>query len=362
MKKSLMVGAVVAVLLVASLVMAASYSDVPSSSIYAPAVSALSKAKIMVGSNGLFNGTATVNRYQLAQTAYNLLNYIEKDPVLAKKQDIVALQTIVNSIVKKLGDTNSIVANLQTEVNSLKVVVGEVQSVKNVTEIAKIVANNTNTISTLQNMLISIKTDLSSQIEKAAKLANINNNMIANQAKEIKQNSAFLYKKIAVATQPIATNAKAIKSLQSQLAALKTKESKDYIALSTEIPSMSNSLSNQMGFVKNDVSNLKTQLSTLQSQLAALKTKESNDYIALSTSIPSMQNSLSNQIGFIKNDLKTTKSQLSNQISNTKIALEQEVSQANKKANLAMWTGMAGIAIGVIGFGTFLYWVWNMRP
>ena len=345
MKKSLMVGAIVAVLLVASLAMAAAYSDVPSSSIYAPAVEALSKAKIMVGSNGLFNGSATVNRYQLAQTAYNLLNYIEKDPILAKEQDITVLQTVVNSIVKKLGDTNSIVANLQTEVNSLKVVVGEL---KGVPELAKVVASNNQTLSTLQTMLVSIKTDLSSKVSaaaanagKAVKLANINNNMIANQAKEIasinqsikalkasqntsaliakvkgeleaelNQDSAFLYRKIAVATKPVADNSKAIKDLQSQL--------------------------------------------------ASLKKKVSDDYIALSTTIPSVRNSLSNQIGFIKNDLKNSKAQLSSQISNTKIALEQEISQANSRANLAMWTGVAGIAIGAIGFGTFLYWVWYL--
>lgn len=344
MKKSLIVGVVVAVLLMASLAMAASYSDVPSTSIYAPAVEALSKAKIMVGSNGLFNGSATVNRYQLAQAAYNLLNYIEKDPLLAKAQDITVLQTVVNSIVKKLGDTNSIVANLQTELNSLKVVVSEL---KGVPEVSKVVASNTQKLSTLQTILISMKSDLSSKISaasndagKAVKLANINNNMIANQAKEIasinqslkslkanqntdallaklkgeleaelNESSAFLYKKISVATKPIATNSKSIKDLQSQL--------------------------------------------------ASLKKKESDDYVALSTTIPSVKSSLSNQIGFIKNDLKNSKAQLSNQISNTKVALEQEIASANKKADVAMWIGIGGITIGAIGFGTFLYWVWN---
>ncbi len=344
MRKSLTVVAVVAILLLASFAMAASYSDVPANSIYAPAVEALSNAKIMTGSNGLFNGSTAVNRYQLAQAAYNLLNYLEKDPILAKEQDVIALQTVINSIVKKLGDTNSIVANLQTEVKSLKVIVDELKGMPN---LAKIVANNTQSIDALQSLLVDVKMSLSSKVDsasanagKALKLTNINNQMIANQSKElasvkqdikslkaaqnndelmkvkgeleaeINQTSAFLYKKIAVATKPVADNTKAVKDLKSQFDSLK-----------------------------------KTQ---------------SDDYIALNTSVSSVKSSLSNQISFVRNDLKHSKAQLSSQISNTKIALEQEISNANNKANLAMWTGVAGIAVGAIGFGTFLYWVWYL--
>ena len=344
MRKSLTVVAVVAILLVASFAIAANYSDVSANSIYAPAVEALSNAKIMTGSNGLFNGSAAVNRYQLAQTAYNLLNYLEKDPILAKEQDITALQMVVNSIVKKLGDTNSIVANLQTEVKSLKVIVDEL---KGMPDLAKIVVGNTQSIDTLQSLLVDVKTSLSSKIgdtsasvNRALKLTNINNQMIANQSKElasvkqdvkslkaaqnndelmktkgeleaeINQTSTFLYKKIAVATKPVAANTKAIKDLKSQL--------------------------------------------------DSLKKTESGDYIALNTSISSVKGSLSNQISFVKNDLEHSKVQLSSQISNTKIALEQEISSANNKANLAMWTGVAGIAIGAVGFGTFLYCVWYL--
>ncbi len=343
MRKSLMVVAIVAVLLMASLVFAASYSDVPANSIYAPAVEALTKAKIMVGSNGLFNGSASVNRYQLAETAYKLLNYLENDPLLAKAQDITALQTVINSVVKKVGNTDSIVANLQKEVNSLKVVIDEV---KQSADLAKIVANNSDSISTLQSLLVEIKTNLQAKVDaasanadKALKFANINNNMIANQAKEIaslrqdvkalknasnsdelmklkgeleaeiNQTAAFIYKKISVDTKPIADNTKAINDLKSQL--------KD------------------------------------------LNKTVSDNYTALNTSISSVRSSLSNEISFTQNDLKTTKEQLSNEISNTKIALEQEISTANSKANLAMLTGIAGIAVGAIGFGTFLYWVWN---
>lgn len=343
MKKSLMVVAIVGVLLMASLVFAATYSDVPANSIYAPAVEALTKAKIMVGSNGLFNGSAAVNRYQLAQTAYNLLNYLENDPLLAKAQDITALQTVINSVVKKVGNNDAVVANLQKEVNSLKVVVDEL---KGTPDLAKIVASNTDSINTLQNLLVDIKTSLSSKVDaasanadKALKFANINNTMIANQAKEIaslkqdmkalkaassndelmkvkgdleaeiNQTSAFIYRKISVATKPIADNKKAIDDLKAQVKDLK-------------------------------------------------KTVDDN-YIALNTSISSVRSSLSNEISFAQNDLKTTKAQLSSEISNTKVALEQEIANANNKANIAMWTGVAGIAVGAIGFGTFLYWVWN---
>jgi hypothetical protein len=343
MKKSLMVVAVVAVLLMASLVFAASYSDVPANSIYAPAVEALTKAKIMVGSNGLFNGSATVNRYQLAETAYKLLNYIESDPLLAKAQDITALQTVINSVVKKVGNNDAIVATLQKEVNSLKVIVDEV---KGTADLAKIVANNSDSINTLQNLLVDIKTSMESKVDsasanadKALKFANINNTMIANQAKEIaslkqdmkalkaasnndelmkvkgeleaeiNQTVAFIYKKISVATKPIADNTKAIDDLKGQL--------KD------------------------------------------LKKTVNDNYVALNTSVSSVRSSLSNEISFVKNDLKTTKAQLSSEISNNKVALEQEINNANNKANIAMWTGVAGIAVGAISFGTFLYWVWN---
>ena len=342
MKKSLMVVAVVAVLLMASLVLAASYSDVPANSIYAPAVEALSKAKIMVGSNGLFNGSATVNRYQLAETAYKLLNYIESDPLLAKAQDITALQTVINSVVKKVGNNDAIVANLQKEVNALKLVVDEVKGTSN---LAQVVADNSDAISNLQTMLVDIKSSLSSEIDsananasKALKFANINNNMIANQAREIaslkqdmkalkagsgndeiakvkgeleaeiNQTSAFIYKKIAVATKPIADNTKAIKDLKSQLKDL------------------------QSSFNKNN--------------------------IAMNTSLASIRSSLSNRISFVSNDLKLTKSQLSSEINNNKIALEQEVKKANEKANYAMWVGLGGVTLAAVGFGTFLYWVW----
>ncbi len=341
MRKSLMVVAVVAMLAMASLAFATSYSDVPANSIYAPAIEALTKAKIMVGSNGLFNGAATVNRYQLAETAYKLLNYLENDPLLAKAKDIATLQAVINSVVKKIGSNDTLVANLQKEVNSLKVVVNELQS----SDLSKIVAQNAQSISTLQSMLVEMQNTVSQaakaneNAEKALKFANINNNMIANQAKELaslkqeikalqaanssneiakvkgeleaelNQTAAFIYKKITVATKPVAQNTKDIASLKSQL--------KD------------------------------------------LNKTVSDNYIALSTSISSVRSSLSNEISFVGNDLKTTKSQLSNEISNTKVALQQEISKTDAKANLALWTGVAGIAIGAIGFGTFIYWVWN---
>ncbi len=341
MRKSLMVVAVVAMLAMASLAFATSYSDVPANSIYAPAIEALTKAKIMVGSNGLFNGAATVNRYQLAETAYKLLNYLENDPLLAKAKDIATLQAVINSVVKKIGSNDTLVANLQKEVNSLKVVVNELQS----SDLSKIVAQNAQSINTLQSMLVEMQNTVSQaakaneNAEKALKFANINNNMIANQAKELaslkqeikalqaanssseiakvkgeleaelNQTAAFIYKKITVATKPVAQNTKDIASLKSQL--------KD------------------------------------------LNKTVSDNYIALSTSISSVRSSLSNEISFVGNDLKTTKSQLSNEISNTKVALQQEISKTDAKANLALWTGVAGIAIGAIGFGTFIYWVWN---
>ncbi len=342
MRKTLIMGvAVVAVLLMASLAMAAGYSDVPATSIYAPAVNALTNAKVMTGVNGMFNGTATVNRYQLAQTVYNLLNYVEQDPSLASAQDVTVLQTIVNSIVKKLGDNNSIVANLQSEFNSLKVVVDQLKSVP---DVSKIVANNSDTLDNLQSVVVSMKTDLSNQIdsvssqaEKALKMTNINNTMIAMQAKKI------------------AADEQDAKTLTANVASLKAD-------LTKMVNDNGTFLYKKIDLVNQSVTENASSIKALKAQLDSLNSTVSDNYVALSTSITSVKGYLSNQINFVRNDLSNTKSQLSNELSNTKVALEQEVKDATNKANLAMWTGVAGIAVGAIGLGTFLYWVWNYFP
>ncbi len=361
MRKSLMVVAVMALLAMASLVFAAGYSDVPANSIYAPAIEALTKAKIMVGSNGLFNGSTTVNRYQLAETAYKLLNYLENDPLLAKAKDISTLQAVVNSVVKKMGSNDVLIANLQKEVNSLKVVVNELQN----SSVAQVVAQNTQSINTLQNMLVQMQdmisqaSQASAKAEKALKLTHINNTMIANQAKELASLKQEI-KGLQNNSQANA-NAKEISTLKSQIKSLNKTVSDNYIALSTSVSSVRSSLSNQISFVNNDLKTTKSNVEALSKTVKSLNKTVSDNYIALNTSISSVQSSLSNQINFVGNDLKVTKSQLSSEISNTKVALEQEIAKTDAKANLALWTGIAGIAVGAIGFGTFLYWVWEQQ-
>lgn len=314
MRKTLIVSIViVAVVLMGSLVMATTFTDVPATSVYATPVNVVTNDNVMTGINGLFQGTQSVNRYELAQVAYNLINYIEQNPSLAKASDLQALQTVVNTLKDNLTSTNSIVVTLENQVGILTTVV---EQLKKATESA------------------------SSTAGRALVLANMNNQMIANMSKEI-----------AGLTQQ--TN-----GLQTSLTEFKTESASTTAKLTQMINDDSIFLYKKIDLTNQQVAKNTTAIASLTAQLNTLSSKEANDVEVLTTQLSTTRNYLDNQINFLKNDLNNTRTELTNQISNTKASLETKINAVNDKANTATWLGAAGIAVGTATLGLFLYFVW----
>ncbi len=318
MRKTLIVSiTIVAILLIGSLVMATTFTDVATTSSYATAVNVITNDNVMSGVNGLFQGTSTVNRYQLAQTAYNLINYIEQNPSLAKASDLQALQSVVSALQQKLTSTDSIIVTLENQVDVITVVV---EQLRKTTAAASETAG------------------------KALILANLNNQMIANMSKEV----AGLQGQV--------------NGLQNSVSALSTKLATTTQYLVSMINSNADFLYKKIDLVNQQVVENTTAIASLTTQLNNLSAKEANDYQVLGTELSTTRNYLDNQINFVKNDLVNTRNQLTNDISNTKTALQSEINTVNNRATVATWVGAAGIAVGVAALGTFLYWVWYLFP
>jgi chromosome segregation ATPase len=318
MRKALIVSiAVVAVFLMGSLAMATTFTDVSTSSVYATAVNVISNDNIMSGVNGLFQGTSTVDRYQLAQTAFNLLNYLEQDPSIAKASDLEALQSTVGELQQKLNSTDSIVVTLENQVGILTVVS---EQLKKATAAASATA------------------------EKALIMANINNNMIANMNREI------------------AGLTGQVNDLQSSLSSFKTEVASTTQRLTQMINDNAMFLYKKIDLVNQQVTKNTTAIASLTTALNNLSAQEANDIQVLTTQLNTTSNYLENQISFVKSDLVNTRNQLTNDISNTKTALESQINTVNNRATTAAWIGVAGIAVGTFALGIFLYWVWYLFP
>ncbi len=314
MRKMLIVSIVtVAFILMGSLVMATTFTDVPATSVYATPVNVITNDNIMTGINGLFQGSQTVDRYTLAQVAYNLINYIEQNPSLAKASDLQALQSVVNTLKDNLTSTNPIVVTLENQVGILTTVV---EQLKQTTAAASATA------------------------EKALVLANVNNQMIANMNKEI-----------AGLTQQV-------NGLQTSLADFKTEVASTTNRLTQMINDNATLFSKKIDLVNQQVTKNTTAIASLTTALNNLSAKEANDINVLTTQIETTKNYLDNQISFLKNDLATTRTALTNQISNTKATLQSEINTVNDKANTATWIGAAGVALGAATLGLLLYFVW----
>ncbi|BBJ27778.1 coiled-coil domain-containing protein [Athalassotoga saccharophila] len=314
MRKTVIVSiAIVAVILMGSLVTATTFTDVPATSVYATPVNVVTNDNIMSGINGLFQGTQTVNRYTLAQVAYNLINYIEQNPSLAKTSDLQALQDVVNTLKQNLTSTNSIVVTLENQVAILTTVI---EQLKKATALASDTAN------------------------KALILANVNNQMIANMNKEI-----------AGLTQ-------SVNGLQNSLAEFKTQVASTTNRLTQMINDNAMFLYKKIDLVNQQVVKNTTDIASLTAALNNLSAKEANDIQVLTTQLETTRNYLDNQISFLRNDLNNTRTELTNQISNTKATLESEIKTVNDKATTATWIGAAGVAIGTATLGLLLYFVW----
>ncbi len=315
MRKTLIVSIVtVAVILMGSLVTATTFTDVPATSVYATPVNVVTNDNIMTGINGLFQGSQTVDRYTLAQVAYNLINYIEQNPSLAKASDLQALQSVVNTLKDNLTSTNSIVVTLENQVNMLTTVV---EQLKQATAAASATAG------------------------KALVLANVNNQMIANMNKEI-----------AGLTQQV-------NGLQTSLADFKTEVASTTNRLTQMINDNATFLYKKIDLVNQQVTKNTTAIASLTTALNNLSSQEANDINVLTTQLETTRNYLDNQISFLKNDLANTRTELTNQISNTKATLQSEINTVNDKANTATWIGAAGVALGAATLGLLLYFVWN---
>ncbi|MGJ8455025.1 S-layer homology domain-containing protein [Pseudothermotoga sp. U03pept] len=389
-------------LLVAALVYAQSFSDVPVNHWAYEAVTTLSKLGIVSGMpDGTFQGNNPMTRYQVAVALKKLLDYLtqqmEKTTSAADLQTLIkrisAVEDLVSTALNRAQKSSEQIAatdqTLQTvlaEISNLKSTVVEIAQVKK--DMPTMIAASENKMLTMYNQLSSkvsqveksvsdLQAQISSQVMAQLKgnIDSINANLsslsskvdslsaridsVAKSIDPVKTDLATLGKRIdAVESniQVLLTLRKSFSDLESRVAALETKVASDIDSLKKALNTTTNQYDARLSLLEGQVASLATDVEKIKKDVqdAAQAAKKVSVLEGNVSTIAGQVVSLNQKTSQHDQDIAALKKTVDSKpwksdIDSATVQLSKKIDDVYNMALIGVIAGAAGAVLGLLG-------------